>query len=236
MITGAPLRAILFDVGGPIVDERPDYLNSSVVVRQLIQEELGRDVSEQEIEEARQQAIVSWSPSFTKSVLWYFLKPNVVKTQELYDEAIKQIFTHRDDVTLMEGIEEIIPKLAVDYKLALAGNQPEFMKGKLVRTGLLEHFSSTVLSVDLGIQKPDSRFFLEICDRIDTPPENCCMIGDRLDNDIYPANVLGMRTIWVQIGPHAVQHPRIPEDVPDAIVEHMLDVHKIIREWEIGEG
>lgn len=29
-------------------------------------------------------------------------------------------------------------------------------------------------------------------------PKNSVMIGDRIDNDIEPANKLGMKTIWVK--------------------------------------
>ena len=35
---------------------------------------------------------------------------------------------------------------------------------------------------------------------MDCLPENAVMIGDRIDNDIEPANRLGMRTIWVRQG------------------------------------
>jgi putative hydrolase of the HAD superfamily len=193
-------------------------------------------VKESDIEEARKLAISSWAPSFTKAVLWHFLKPDTVRTQRVYQRAIEEIFTHRDDVVLMDGVADLIPKLAQRYVLGLAGNQPEYTKEKLERTGLMKYFKSTLLSSDLELYKPDSRFFLEICAELGVKPENCCMVGDRLDNDIYPANVLKMRTIWVQIGPHAVQHPRVPEDVPDATVEHMSDVGKIIAEWEHGVG
>jgi len=234
MLSDAPLKAVLFDVGGPIIDERPDYLHSSEVVRDLLETELGRSIPESEIEEARKSAVASWSPSFTKAIIWHFMQPDTLRTLELYHEGIERIFTHRETISLMDGITGLIPRLASKYKLALAGNQPEVTRSRLESTGLLKHFDSTALSFDMGLHKPDSRFFLEICRCIDTDPVNCCMIGDRLDNDIYPANILGMRTIWVRIGPHAVQHTRVPEDVPDATVEHMADVGKIIDEWELG--
>ena len=32
------------------------------------------------------------------------------------------------------------------------------------------------------------------------PPEQACMIGDRIDNDIVPAKELGMKTIRVKQG------------------------------------
>ena len=135
------------------------------------------------------------------------------------------------ELSLTEGIQEVIPKLASKYVLALAGNQPSVIAERLERTGLLEFFHSRLVSEDLGLYKPDSRFFLAICDRIGVPPEECCMIGDRLDNDIYPANVLRMRTIWLQMGPHAVQVPRMPEDVPDAVITSIIQAPDVLEEW-----
>jgi FMN phosphatase YigB (HAD superfamily) len=58
------------------------------------------------------------------------------------------------------------------------------------------------------------------------------MIGDRLDHDIYPANVLRMRTIWLRMGPHAVQVPRVPEDVPDAVITSIIQAPDVLEEWE----
>ncbi len=232
MLSGAPLRAILFDVGGPIVDERPEFVYDVEIVRSLLQEELGRDVGEKEVEEARDRAIGSWSPSFTKSVLWRFLKPDRERTLKVYGKALKLIYSHFEEAALMDGIDRVIPELASRYKLALAGNQPEFIRDKIESSGLLKYFTSTAVSGDLGLTKPDSRFFLEICRRVDEPCENCCMVGDRLDNDIYPANVLGMRTVWLRLGPHALQEPRVPEDVPDATIEHMSELLDVIAGWE----
>lgn len=230
-----PLHAILFDVGGPLVDERPGYDQDREIVRSLLSEVTGREISPDELGRAREKAIASWAPSFTKSVIWQFLKPDCDRTLEVYKEALKRIFSRREHVTLMDGVEDLIPRLASRFKLALAGNQPEIMKEKLERTGIMKHFDSTVLSDEIGLQKPDSRFFLEICARIHEEPANCCMVGDRLDNDIYPANVLGMRTVWIGVGPHALQEPRLPEDVPDAVIEHMSELEEIIDRWVEGE-
>jgi len=235
MLTSEPLRAILLDVGGPLVDENSDSMHDREIVRSLLSEHAGREITAEELRIAREKAIASWAPSFTKSVIWQYLKPDRKLTMEVYREALKRIFTHRETVTLMDGVEELIPRLASRFKLALAGNQPASMREKLESTGLIKYFDSHVLSDELGLQKPDSRFFLEICSRINVKPTNCCMVGDRLDNDIYPANVLGMRTVWIRIGPHAVQEPRIPEDVPDAVIEHMSDLEGILEHWSAGK-
>jgi HAD superfamily hydrolase (TIGR01549 family) len=224
------------DVGGPIVDETAYYVRDMRAIREVLAEELGKEVSEQEIQRIRDAAIAAWAPSFTKAILWLYLQPDIDRTQAAYREVVRRIFGGDDDLVLTEGVKDIIPKLAKKYTLALAANQPVSMKERLERTGLMKYFESTLLSDDLGLHKPDTRFFTTICDHIGIPPENCCMVGDRLGYDIYPANVLGMATIWLRVGPHAVQKPRVPEDVPDAIVSSILELPQVLKQWEKKTG
>ena len=47
------------------------------------------------------------------------------------------------------------------------------------------------------------------------------MVGDRIDNDIAPAKLLGMRTVLFRTGRHIEQQARSHQEVPDAEV---LDV------------
>lgn len=236
MNSGSPIKAILFDVGGPIFTEDPGYDLINTTTRQLISNEIGRQISDDEFEKAMYSAINSWAPSLIRSVIWQFLKPDAKLTDTLHRKVAQEFLAQESEPTLTEGIDQVIRTLARSFKLALAANQPRLVRKKLEQTGLMEFFVSTVVSGDLGLSKPDSRLFLAICERIGTEPENCIMIGDRLDNDIYPANILGMRTIWIKSGPHARQEPRIPEDVPDAVVEKMPDVIDIIERWKKDEG
>jgi FMN phosphatase YigB (HAD superfamily) len=41
------------------------------------------------------------------------------------------------------------------------------------------------------------------------------MVGDRIDNDVVPAKILGMRTVLLRTGRHIEQKPRTWEEVPD---------------------
>jgi putative hydrolase of the HAD superfamily len=47
------------------------------------------------------------------------------------------------------------------------------------------------------------------------------MIGDRLDNDIRPARLLGWKTIWVTQGFARFQSPRDLWDEPDQTVANV---------------
>jgi FMN phosphatase YigB (HAD superfamily) len=40
------------------------------------------------------------------------------------------------------------------------------------------------------------------------------MVGDRLDNDIFPAKNIGMKTIWIKQGFGGMQNPKTDEYLP----------------------
>lgn len=48
--------------------------------------------------------------------------------------------------------------------------------------------------------KPESRFFAELCQRIQVAPPGCLLIGDNLESDIAGAKRVGMRTILTLTG------------------------------------
>ena len=66
-----------------------------------------------------------------------------------------------------------------------------------------------------GFRKPDPRLFLRAADDLGVAPSECVMVGDRIDNDIAPARLLGMRTVLFRTGRHIAQQPRWAEEVPD---------------------
>jgi FMN phosphatase YigB (HAD superfamily) len=51
------------------------------------------------------------------------------------------------------------------------------------------------LSDEMGLAKPDPRFFQFLLEQASVPAEEALMIGDRTDYDIGPAKRLGMKTI-----------------------------------------
>ena len=44
------------------------------------------------------------------------------------------------------------------------------------------------------------------------------MVGDRIDNDIVPANKLGMYTVWIKQGFGKYYNPNSAEEEPDLTI------------------
>jgi ribonucleotide monophosphatase NagD (HAD superfamily) len=55
-------------------------------------------------------------------------------------------------------------------------------------------------------------------------PEESIMVGDRIDKDIIPAKMIGMKTIRIKVGIHKNQEPRVPEEIPNLTVEKLEEI------------
>ncbi len=58
----------------------------------------------------------------------------------------------------------------------------------------------------------------------DCSAENAVMIVDRLDNDIYPAMKLGMKTVWIRQGFSAYQKLDTSKNSPDYIIDSLSEM------------
>ena len=49
----------------------------------------------------------------------------------------------------------------------------------------------------------------------DCNPQNAVMVGDRLDNDMAPANQLGIHTVRLKRGLGAYHEPQSDDEIPE---------------------
>lgn len=88
------------------------------------------------------------------------------------------------------------------------------------------YYSVFALSAEVGYSKPDKRIFEYALQQANCQPENAVMVGDRIDNDIYPANMIGMTSIRVLQGIGKYQKPINEMHKPNLVypkIENMLN-------------
>ena len=83
---------------------------------------------------------------------------------------------------------------------------------------------------DFKITKPDPRYLEQITRKIGALPDECIMVGDRIDKDIIPAKQLGMKTILLRTGIHKYQKPRVPFEIPDKELPGIVGLAQAARE------
>jgi HAD superfamily hydrolase (TIGR01549 family) len=121
-------------------------------------------------------------------------------------------------------VDTVLSALGARYRLGIIANQTAGSSERLADHGLRDHFEVFLASAETGVAKPEPAIFHLALGQAGCSPENAVMIGDRIDNDIGPANSLGFRTVRVRQGVHVAQSPRHDFERPDATVDNLADL------------
>jgi len=125
---------------------------------------------------------------------------------------------------LYPAVPALLQQLSSRYSLGIIANQNAGLEERLHEFGIFPYFRVIVSSHDVSAAKPDPAIFETALAAAHCLPEEACMIGDRLDNDILPAQALGMHTIWVRQGLGSLGNPLLLSRQPDAIIERIGDL------------
>ena len=215
------IRAALFDVGGPIDTEVEHERLVDLYMREALAAE-GVHVTDEEFAAAARWAVEAFAPHAYAAIMWRLCAadPHVARRVEARFAATSpERRERRGALELRPGMAPLLESLHErELRLGLAANQPASVIAELDRCGIGRFFSHREVSGHHGYRKPDVRLFLRACEDLGVEPTACVMVGDRIDNDIVPARVLGMRTVLFRTGRHIDQRPRSAEEVPDAEV------------------
>ena len=202
------VRWLFFDVGSTLVDETECYNQR---IRDAIS---GTDITFEEFNEKRIE----------------FAKQNLKGDIEALNFfGLAKTPWHRECESLYPDAEYVLKKLhKYGYKIGIIANQAAGTADRLEKWGLMKYISLVFSSAEEGVAKPSPEIFLKALAGAKCKPEEAVMIGDRLDNDIYPANRLGMKTIWVKQGFSIYQTLDGKYDAPDFSVGCLNELLKIL--------
>jgi HAD superfamily hydrolase (TIGR01549 family) len=219
------ITTILFDVGGPLVDDDFAVAQWHRHLLELIKLKTGRQFSMADIDAALALAIESYAPSFISFIIWELVKPDETLYSELRAEVsrfpFEKYFQDRPEVN------ETLTALHTKFKLGIAANQNREAGIYLEEKGILKYFQSRLMSQEIGYSKPDIRLFQRVLVDLNSTPEETIMVGDRPDNDIVPAKLLGMTAIRINCGYHKNQKVHYPTEKPDYVIENISELVKI---------
>jgi HAD superfamily hydrolase (TIGR01549 family) len=113
----------------------------------------------------------------------------------------------------------------------VAGNQPAQAQSALERMDL--GADAILISADLGVEKPSPEFFAAVAAAAGTPSvAEIAYVGDRLDNDVLPARMAGMRTVLLRRGPWGYLHAERPDAaLADAVTDSLASLPELLRSW-----
>jgi HAD superfamily hydrolase (TIGR01509 family) len=173
------LSAVFFDVGETLVDEERwwrELAERSGLQPHVVWAALGVTIERGEEHDALWDHLglerpVGWWHGITYSL------------DDLYPDAL-------------DCLERV---RALGLLVGVVGNQTEALE-RWARESLLpaDVVSS---SASLGVRKPDPRFFERVVELVGCSPGEVAYVGDRVDNDVLPALVVGLRAVHVRRGP-----------------------------------
>jgi HAD superfamily hydrolase (TIGR01549 family) len=115
-----------------------------------------------------------------------------------YDRA------HRLYVRLFPETVDVLKDLSKKgLRLGIISNiDDDFLYSELLRTGIIEFFTSITTSCGVGFGKPNPRIFNIAIQRANVTPGESVHIGDSIENDIIGARNVGMKTIFIGAKPY----------------------------------
>jgi HAD superfamily hydrolase (TIGR01549 family) len=117
------------------------------------------------------------------------------------------------------------------YRVAVLANQPASRSAELRALGIAPEVLA--MSDELGVAKPAPEFFARALELMGDPPAaEVAYVGDRMDNDVLPAQGAGLRAIWLRRGPWGVIQEPPPGSQPALTVDTLDElVARIGEAW-----
>lgn len=201
------IKWIFFDVGSTLIDETEAYNHR---IRDAIE---GTDITFEEFNEKR----------------IFFAKQNLKGDLEAIKYfGLKKTSWHMEDEVPYKDAEDVLKYLSEQgYKIGIIANQKSGIAKRLENWGLLKYIDVVATSAELGVAKPEKEIFERAFEMAGCTAQESVMIGDRLDNDIFPAKKLGMKTVWIRQGIAICQTPQNCEYEPDFTVDNLLILKNI---------
>lgn len=178
-----PARAVVFDIGGVLVDWKPhlawtEELGSHEAVAAFMErvDFKGRNARADGGARFADLASEIEDPDDAERLGAYV---------SLYARTVED---------QIEGTWEILDRLkmaGVELHAITNWSAETWPEGLKVQPRLGEVFGVTVVSGQEGVMKPDAQIFHMLCDRADLPPEDCVFVDDGLHN-VEGARAVGM--------------------------------------------
>ena len=226
----ANIKAILFDIGGPIDSE---ILNDKLLKFHFIEEFSKHNITidDSDIENCMARLINNFDKNIYLSLCEYFSNDNDNIKISVYKNILfrsKERDLIRNAPEISKDVIEVLQYLSINYKLGVVANQTLDAFKLLKNTGINKYFKNFEVSESIGFEKPDERIFLYVMNKLEVSNEECIMIGDRIDNDIIPANNLNIFSIRIKTGRFTYQVPRAISEKPKYEIDNLLELQNIL--------
>ena len=148
---------------------------------------------------AAARAMRAFVPDF-RAVVWRSaLAAAGARDDPLADDLSREyVRARRSGETIDPEAEPLLSALSRAYRLALVTNgAADVQREKLSRTPFAPYFSAVLVSLEVGVGKPDAGIFEAALRALEVGPDEAVMVGDSLVRDVQGARNAGVRAVWI---------------------------------------
>jgi 8-oxo-dGTP diphosphatase/putative hydrolase of the HAD superfamily len=215
------IRNIFLDAGGVILDETQFENKSAEIITGIINQYNKNYTAENYWKDVKEAVY-----RFVPKVYDYVLYKNITGIENF--RAVKTEYRNKmkshNTLELTDGITEFLADFSKSYKMGILGQYGNDLLNFLESKNILKYFSYREIQDDYGITKPDPRYFEAVLKKCNCKAEESVMVGDRIDKDVIPAKLAGMKTVRIKTGLHKSQEPRTPEEMADITVTRLCAI------------
>jgi putative hydrolase of the HAD superfamily len=231
-----PIKGILFDLYGTLIDIETDESMDEIyraIAHYLTYHGIYRhrwEVRDRyyQIMKQQKEMLGEEYPEIDVEAIWNtFLEQEGVKEdpeREKLALVLSQLYRgiSRNRLQLYPGVKQVLDELRTAYRMALVSDaQPCYALPEMKAVGLDGYFIPVVISAHYGFRKPDKRLTEKALDLMKLTPSEVIFVGNDMYRDIYGANRMGIKTIFLDSN----QGNKVHEDVtPDYIAHRFEDV------------
>ena len=195
---------VFFDLGSTLIDE------TAADTRRIKEMISGTNITEEEYREKRLEMIRKGRNGDLSAIEYFALT--------------KTPWHSEDEVPYPDAVPTLRELKRRGYKLGVIANQNYGTEMRLKNWNLLRFFEVIAASAELGMAKPDPAIFEWALKKADCSPQNAVMVGDRMDNDMEPANRLGMHSVRLKRGLGAYHEPQSDDEVPEYTISMLAEL------------
>jgi HAD superfamily hydrolase (TIGR01549 family) len=233
MTAAAAAPFVFFDLGQTLVDEwdfiayfdqkflemlngfgaRIDQRNYHAVRDSIIRD---RKIGQGSVKELIIEVCKLLSPSGYENIIANRLESQI-------KQGRRELFRFFDDA------EPTLQALSKYCQMGIIANQSEDIAELISKAGFDRFFTVQAISSSVNLKKPDSKIFDLALKQAGRDARDCIMVGDRLDTDICPANMLGMTTIRMTNSLFSLQIPSKQCEHPAYTVARLSEIPTIVE-------
>jgi len=209
------IKAILFDINGTLIDINTDEGNDEIyrgISHLLTYQGINmhrwevRDEYYRIMDDQRKASREKYPEFDVVAIFREFLKRRSAATGTVPSgklewlpvflaEAYRGISRNR--LQLYPGVLDVLNELRLRYKLAaISDAQSAWCLPEMRSVGIDRYFDHVIVSGDFGYRKPDARLFTAALAALQMTPEKVLFVGNDMFRDIYPANQLGIKSVY----------------------------------------